>query len=99
MPADRSELKRAVHSMLNDVVEQCFQQMIHYPQQAQDLNRIIKDATEEINYQVLKIDAHDHKPNSAELDVLYRAISKDTHKKSLRLLGQLQSLQKTQRSA
>lgn len=82
--------------MLNDVVEQCFQHMIHHPQRTKDLNQIIKDATEEINHQVLKIDAHDHEPNSSELDLLYRKITKDTHKKSIRLLGQLQSLQKTQ---
>ena len=96
MPTNRSELKRAVHVLLNDVVEQCFQNMIHYPEHSSELNRIIKDATHEINYLSLKIDAHDFKIDSPELKDHYKVISRDTHKKSLHLLGKLQSLQSKQ---
>ncbi|MGB0424084.1 MAG: hypothetical protein ACPGED_07175 [Flavobacteriales bacterium] len=98
MTTNRSELKRAVHVLLNDVVEQCFQNMIHYPQHSSELNRIIKDATDEINYLTLKIDAHDFPNDSPELKDHFKTISKDTHKKSLRLLGSLQNLQSKQKT-
>lgn len=98
MSTDRSELKRAVHVLLNDVVEQCFQNMMHYPQHSGDLNRIIKDATDEINYLTMKIDAHNFGSDSPELKDHFRSISKDTHKKSLHLMGKLQSLQNKQQS-
>jgi S-adenosylmethionine/arginine decarboxylase-like enzyme len=75
MAQERSELKRAVHTMLNDVVEQCFRHLIHYPQHSDELNKIIKDTSDEINYQVLKIDAHSHAEGSDQLNHYYRDIN------------------------
>jgi hypothetical protein len=39
-----SELRRAVHLMMNDVVEQCFSHMIHHPTKSEEINNIIRDA-------------------------------------------------------
>lgn len=94
MPANKPELKRAVHTILNDVVEQCFKHLIHYPQKSDALNKIIKEATDEINYLIIKIDAHNFKKGSPELDNHYNVISKDLHKKSLHLLARLQQVQR-----
>lgn len=90
-----SELRRAVHLMMNDVVEQCFSHMIHHPTKSEEINNIIRDASEEINYQVLKIDAHDWSKNEVKLQEHYRAISKDVQRKSLEMLSRLQRIQKT----
>jgi calcineurin-like phosphoesterase family protein len=84
--------------MLNDVVEQCFRHLIHYPQHSDELNKIIKDASDEINYQVLKIDAHSHAEGSTELNKYYQEINSDIQKKSLQLLGRLQNVQRNQRA-
>ena len=94
MPTDRFELRRAVHSILNDVVEQCFHHLIHHPQHAEAINRIIREASDEINYQSLKIDAHALRPGSKDLDDHYAVISRDTHKKSLEMLSRLQRIQR-----
>lgn len=94
MPTDRFELRRAVHSILNDVVEQCFHHLIHHPQHAEALNRIIREASDEINYQSLKIDAHTLRLDSQELYEHYAMISRDTHKKSLEMLSRLQRIQR-----
>ncbi|MEO0404638.1 MAG: hypothetical protein AAF193_07180 [Bacteroidota bacterium] len=99
MSTRHNDLKKAVHSMLNDVVEQCFQRMIHHPEDASDLNGIIKDATDEINYQVLKLEANQSVNDPVKLDEIHRVVSKDTHKKSMELLRKLQHLQKSQKSA
>lgn len=94
MSANRSQLKQAVHSMLNDVVEQCFHHLIHHPHQTSKINAIIRDATDEINYQLVRIDAHEFQEESTELREHYQCISKDVHKKSIRLLSELQNVQR-----
>lgn len=98
MPINRAELKRAVHTILNDVIEQCFKHLIHHPQNSDELNKIIKDSTEEINYLVIKIDAHSYEKGSSELETHYQSISRDLHKKSLYLLSRLQKVQRGKES-
>ncbi len=94
MPTDPFELRRAVHSILNDVVEQCFHHLIHHPQHTDAINRIIREASEEINYQSLKIDAHTLRQGSKELEEHYAVISRDCQKKSLEMLSRLQRIQR-----
>ncbi|MFM1931780.1 MAG: hypothetical protein RL226_1083 [Bacteroidota bacterium] len=89
-----NQLKQAVHSILNDVVEQCFTHLIHHPQDSDELNRIIRDASDEMNYQIIKIDAHSHRNGSNELEQHYRAISKDLQRRSLELLSRLQEVKR-----
>jgi hypothetical protein len=93
MATSREELKSAVHEILNDVIEQGFHHLVRHPQQSDELNRIIKDASEEMNYQLLKIDSHNYKDGSDELHQHYNTISHDAQKTSLELLGRLQKIQ------
>lgn len=93
MAMNRNEIKRAVHLMMNDVVEQCFHHLVHHPQLSDPLNSIIRDASEEINYQVLKIDSHTFRDGSTELNNHYQTITKDVQRKSLELLSRLQKIQ------
>lgn len=93
MTSNREQLKYAVQEILNDVIEQGFHHLVHHPQQSDALNKIIKDASEELNYQLLKIDSHNYSQGSKELLDHYQHISKDTQRKSLELLGELQKIQ------
>lgn len=95
MKTDHNELKRVVHVLMNDVVEQCFEHMVHHPHQSDELNAIIRDASKEINYLCLKVDAHDHRPGSNEAENHYRSINHDAQRKSLELLARLQRVQRT----
>lgn len=95
MTTNRDQLKYAVQEILNDVIEQGFHHLVHHPQQSDALNRIIKDATDELNYQLLKIDSHSLRAESKELEEHYQRISLDTQRKSLELLAQLQRIQHT----
>jgi hypothetical protein len=92
MPS-RAELQQALRNILDDVVEQAFTHLIHHPQNSDELNRIIREASDEFNYLYIKIDAHQHKSNSDDLQDHYHAISKDVQKKSLHLLSRLQRIQ------
>lgn len=94
MPLDRNDLRRAVHTLLNDVVEQCFHHLIHHPHDADHINELISEASDEINYQCLKIDAHNLRSGSRELADHYTQISKATNKKSLEMLSRLQKIQR-----
>jgi hypothetical protein len=93
MTTNRDQLKYAVQEILNDVIEQGFHHLVHHPQQSDALNRIIKEATDELNYQLLRIDSHNCFPESKELEAHYQSISNDTQQRSLELLGQLQRIQ------
>ncbi len=97
MATDCNDLKRAVHSIMNDVVEQCFHHLIYHPEYAEPLNQIIREASEEINYQCLKVDAHSHRRNSSAAEEHYKTISRDVHKKSLEMLSRLQRIQRETR--
>lgn len=97
MATDRNELKRAVHSIMNDVVEQCFHHLIHHPHQGDTINGLIRDASQEIHYQCIKIDAHTLRDRSQEADAHYRKIAHDVQRKSLELLSMLQRIQREDR--
>jgi alcohol dehydrogenase YqhD (iron-dependent ADH family) len=79
---------------LNDVIEQSFGHLVKYPQNSDSLNRIIKEASEDLNYFLLKIDAHQHLHQSEAIKEHYRSITKEVEKKSLHLLSRLQQIQK-----
>lgn len=98
MATDRNELKRAVHNIMNDVVEQCFHHLIHHPQQGDAINALIRDASQEIHYQCLKIDAHNFRDRSREAEAIYRDVANDIQRKSLELLSRLQRIQREDRT-
>jgi hypothetical protein len=93
---EREEVRHAVNSMFNDVIEQAFHFLVQHPQTSDEVNRIIKEASDEMNYQLLKVDAHNHPPASNHLQNHFHVINKDVHNKSLELLSRLQGLQRSQ---
>lgn len=92
MVTSREEVKEAVQQLLNDVIEQGFQHLVHHPQESNELNQIIHEATSEMNYQLLKLDSHNFKKGSKDLMNYYQGISKDTQRSSLNLLSRLQKV-------
>jgi len=88
-------LKRAVHSMLNDVVERAYKHMINYPQENDALNRLASNANETMHELLDKIDSQNIntlEPN--QLNKNLHLISKELNSKSLEYLSQLQDLQR-----
>ena len=94
MSTNQTHLKKAIYNMFNDIIEQSFRQMIHFPEEGDVLNGIIKDATDELNYLVMKLDSHNFEPNSQSLQKHYNEISRDLNRSSLELLGRLQKIQR-----
>ena len=50
---NRENARQIVQELLNDVIEQGFHHLLRHPQQSDDLNLIIKDATDEMNQQLM----------------------------------------------
>lgn len=92
MTTTREEIRQAVHDLLNDVIEQGFHHLVNHPQQSTELNEIISEATQELNYQLLKVDSHSHAEESEAQQHHYQSISHDTQRSSLQLLSRLQKV-------
>ncbi|MDZ4821876.1 MAG: hypothetical protein SH856_00265 [Flavobacteriales bacterium] len=93
MTTNRESVRLAVHTMLNDVIEQGFHFLVNQSQHSDEVNRIIKEATDELNYQLLKLDAHNFATDSEQLEQHFQTMNKDVHRKSLELLSRLQKIQ------
>lgn len=93
MPVDHTEIKQAVHAILNDVVEQCFQCMVHCPEHSEELNKIIQDASNDIRNFSNQIDLFVERCSDVELRNELTFVSKELHKKSLIHLSRLQRIQ------
>ncbi|MEZ4800780.1 MAG: hypothetical protein R2809_13590 [Flavobacteriales bacterium] len=93
MALNRDELKYSIQEFFNDVIEQGFHHLVNYPQNDSELSVLISDATNEMNYQLLKLDSHNFKNDCPELQKHYQSVCKDSERKSLEMLGQLQKIQ------
>lgn len=89
---ERSILKNAISTLLGDVSEQCLQFLVHHPEKSTPLNAIIRECSEEMNYLVLKVDAHPHPEGSEGALAHYKVVSRELHKKSLQLMSRLQKV-------
>ncbi|MFZ6051174.1 hypothetical protein [Halocola ammonii] len=95
MPVDHTEIKQAVHAILNDVVEQCFQYMVHCPEHSEELNKIITEASADIRSFSGRIDQFVDRCDEMELKQQLSFVSKELHKKSLIHLSRLQRIQQS----
>jgi hypothetical protein len=55
MVQNPDEIRRAIHSLLNDVVEQSFQFMLEHPEYEAEAASIVNDASESIRHLVAQI--------------------------------------------
>lgn len=90
---NRDSARRVVQELLNDVIEQGFHHLLRHPQQSDDLNQIIKEATDELNQQLGKMDVALPSSDAAALAKHYRMVISETEHKSLFLLSRLQKIQ------
>ncbi|MFN8777732.1 MAG: hypothetical protein ACK5XV_13305 [Flavobacteriales bacterium] len=93
MGTNRDQLRYAVQELLNEVIEKGFHHLVNHPQDSDELNRIIRDASDELNYQLMRVDSHSHREGSRAMDEHYAEVSRDCQLRSLELLGRLQQVQ------
>lgn len=94
MNTTRNSLKKAVDTMLKDVIERGYKHMVNFPQESDELNRLVNEANETIFELNNKIDNHNLEDGTAELSKYYHLISKELDSKSLDYLSRLQEIQR-----
>ena len=96
MPLHIDNVQRAIHSMLNDVVEQSFAHVLAYPIDDEQAHQLIKKANISLKALVsqAKLDALIHDENLKQEAL--RSTVKSAQKTSLVLLSELQVLRKKQ---
>lgn len=103
MPHNPDDIRRAVHSLLNHVVEQSFMFMLEHPEYESEAQSIIGDASQTIRELVSETNAI--KPPQADAPRVILAeynqrlsrISDIAQERSLCYLGMLQGLQRVVR--
>ncbi len=90
---NRDSARRVVQELLNDVIEQGFHHLLRHPQQGDGLNLIIKEATDELNQQLGKMDHGVSGSDAVSQAKHYRSVIEETENKSLHLLSRLQKIQ------
>ena len=103
MPHNPDDIRRAVHSLLNNVVEQSFMFMLEHPEYESEAQSIIGEASQTIRELVQQINAI-KTPQAdaprlilAEYNQRLSRISDTAQARSLLYLGMLQGLQRVVR--
>jgi len=92
--AQKEVVKRAIETILNDVIDRGFKHLMHFPQSDTSLNVILRKASEEMSR--LKWQLENHKAKSeSELDRHFKEVSDDLQKTGLALLSELQEIEKS----
>jgi hypothetical protein len=84
----KEDVLRAIDSILNDVVDQSLKHLMRHPQSDNELNLIIREATEEISRLKGSLENH-HAAAKEEKELHYRAVADELHSNSIRLLQRL----------
>lgn len=92
--AQKEVVRRAIETILNDVIDRGFKHLMHYPQSDSALNVILRKASEDMSR--LKVELENHSASTeAERARHYKAISDDLQKTGLSLLSELQEIEKS----
>lgn len=94
MNTRKESLTKAVHTMLNDVIERAYKHMVNYPQENDALNRLAHQANEAMHELLDKIETLDPGLPPAKLKEFSHSISQELDSRSLEFLSRLQELQR-----
>ncbi|HHZ82031.1 MAG TPA: hypothetical protein EYN28_06375 [Flavobacteriales bacterium] len=96
MPLYIENVRRAIHSMLNDVVEQSFAHVLAYPVDDESAHRLIKKANKSLKRIVLQAKQDNLIQDENLKQAALRNCVKQAQRTSLELLSELQVLRRNQ---
>ena len=96
MPLHIENVRRAIHTMLNDVVEQSFAHVLAYPIDDEQAHQLIKKANVSLKALVSQARQDVLIPEENTKQAAFRETVKRAEKISLSLLSELQVLRKKQ---
>jgi hypothetical protein len=92
MDNSRESTRNIVQELMNEVIEQGFHELVNRPQESTRLNELIQSAGNSLGQQLYKIDHHDFKAGSPELQRYWEEITNESQRVSLDFLHQIQQI-------
>ncbi len=92
MENSRESTRSIVQELMNEVIEQGFHELVHRPQESINLNELILLATTILGEQMHRIDQHQYKIGSEELQHYWKSITNEAERVSLELLMEIQQI-------
>ena len=96
MPLHFDNVRKAVHAMLNDVVEQGFKHSLEFPNDSESAQKIIENANTSLT-DIINLARKDNMMSNAEIkQEAFRRTIQQAEKTSLQLLSELQLMRRSQ---
>ena len=92
MDNSREATRNVVQELMNEVIEQGFHELVNRPQESSRLNELLQSAGNSLGEQLYRIDHHEFKPGSKELQQHWEAITVESQRVSLEFLRQIQQI-------
>ena len=92
MDNSREATRNVVQELMNEVIEQGFHELVNRPQESSRLNELLQSAGNSLGEQLYRIDHHEFKPGSKELQQHWAAITTESQRVSLEFLRQIQHI-------
>jgi len=97
MPKSIFQVKKAIEDIMNDVIQQAFSYSINNPQDSNELNELIKNATKTTEKLVQRLNKVSESSDEGLVQVELDSLAKDLKKKSLIHLSELQKITQTKK--
>ncbi|MBT5147168.1 MAG: hypothetical protein HOM41_01295 [Flavobacteriales bacterium] len=96
MPLHFDNVRKAVHAMLNDVVEQGFKHSLEFPNDSESAHKIIENANTSLT-DIINFARKDNLMHNADVkQEAFRHTIKQAEKTSLKLLSEIQQMRRHQ---
>jgi hypothetical protein len=93
MDNSRESTRNIVQELMNEVIEQGFHELVSRPQESTRLNILIQSASNKLGEQLHRIDHHEFREGSKELQEYWSSITTAVEKESLEMLTEIQRIQ------
>jgi len=93
MENSRESTRTIVQQLMNEVIEQGFHELVSRPQESTRLNILIQSASNKLGEQLHRIDQHEFKEGSLQLQEYWKSITTSTERESLEMLTEIQRIQ------
>jgi hypothetical protein len=93
MENSRESTRSIVQQLMNEVIEQGFHELVSRPQESTRLNILIQSASNKLGEQLHRIDHHEFREGSKELQAYWISITTAVEKESLEMLSEIQRIQ------
>lgn len=91
--ANRRDIKKDINSVLGDVLEECYSEMLHHPEKNDDkINAIIDEAVDLADDLIARVNSSKKLKSGKEMKTSFQTISDELQDKAIGYIEKLNSL-------